>query len=423
MGNYLSGGVASNSAVTNITFAPAPYGAVINNGVFADLGTTISVANFQNGGIFTNGPGSFQLTAVTATMTNGLIVAGGDVSIAANTLEVSNLTLLAGRSLTLQITNFLTDDDVSNGNMWVIGSSNATGFNGKGLILPILPNNTANPASEANNLLGTTISMLSPPPNQTVYSTWAGIDYGPETNGYGANNVAIGQLVLNSTSPNSAFNFQGTATGNAIYVDRLILSNYTSLAFSEGTTVLPNVQINTNLTIYYADALANSDLVGGPLVDVSDLINHFNTNHLVWIPEYMGYFSSTNMTYLNGSVNRLNVGMVNDPFLDSNGSGIPNDESPDPIFVSSQINFQQVRVSNSLEKFTWISVPGATNFVLYATTNWANWNVYTNFVSPESSATWPITNVIYVPVPLNRQSPSCSYRVRIDQDNAILYGD
>lgn len=419
LGNYLSGGLPATSGSTNITSSPAPYGAIINNGLLSDQGSTLWVSNFENGAVITNGSGSFQLTALTATMTNGLLAAGGDVSLTANTLEVSNLMLVAGRSLTLQLTNFVTDDDVSNGNVWVIGSTNATGFNGKGLIMPFLPNSTANIASESNSLLGTTISMLSPPPNQTVYSTWAGHDYGANTAGY-TNNMALGQLILNSTAPNSAFNFTGVTTGNAIYVDRLILSNYTSLAFSPGTTVLPNVQINTNFTIYYADALASSTVNGGALLDVSYLINGFNTNHLVWLPQYMGYFSSTNMSYA-GSVNRLNIGLVNAP-IDSNGSGTPNSESSDPVFVSGQIDFRQVRVSSSIEKLTWISVPGATNFVLYATTNWAAWNVYTNFVSPESSDTWPITNIVYAPIPINRASSNCWFRVRIDQDNSILYG-
>ena len=424
MGGYLVGGVDPIPGTTNITYSPVPYGAIINNGLLSDFGSTMWVDNFENGAVIKNGPGSFQLTAGTATFTNGLLAAGGDVSLSANSLEVSNLMLQAGRSLTLQITNFLTDDDVSNGNVWVVGSTNATGFNGLGLVLPILPNNTANAASESNNLLGTTISMLSPPPNQTVSTTWAGRDYGVSTLGYTTNNVAIGQLILNSLSPVSGFYFtgpSGSATTNAIYVDRLVLSNYMSLAWSEGTTLITNLGINNNFTIYYADAVSSSTVNGGPLEDVSYIINGFNNGHLQWVPQYVGYFSSTNMGY-SGSVNRLNIGLVSDPYLDSNGSGIPNTESSDPVFVGSQIAFKQVRVSNSLEKLTWNSVPGATNYVLYATTNWANWNVYTNFVSPSSSATWPITNIIDVPIPLNRNSSNCWLRVRIDQDNSVLYG-
>jgi hypothetical protein len=416
--SILSGGVNPVPAITNLTAVSVPYGAVINNSYIAGQGMTVLATNFVNGGFISNGVGSFLLTADTATLTNGMIVAGGDISLAGNTLLASNVMLQAGRSLTLQMTNLIWDGGVSNGNVWAVGATNGTG--GPGLNLLLLPNNNA---PQMNSLLGTTISMTAPPPNKQVSSIWAGLDYGENPAGY-TNNVAVGQLVLTSLSPNSGFFFSGppgSTVNNAIYVDRLVLSNYTSLAFSEGTTVLTNVLTATNFTIYYADAVSSSTVNGGALEDVSTIINGFNSGHLQWVPQYVGYFSSTNVPYVNGTINRLNVGLVNDPYLDSNGSGIPNDESSDPVFVSSQIDFQQVLVSNSLERLTWISVPGATNYVQY-TTNWFNWNVYTDFDSPLSSANWPITNMIYAPIPLNRAASNCWFRVRIDQDNSVLYG-
>jgi hypothetical protein len=77
----------------------------------------------------------------------------------ANTLLASNIFLQAGQSLTLNVTNWLTDGGVTNGNIWLVDSTNGVGFNGQGLELPFLP---ANNTPGLNNLLGTTIDLQSP---------------------------------------------------------------------------------------------------------------------------------------------------------------------------------------------------------------------------------------------------------------------
>jgi hypothetical protein len=426
--SVLAGGVDGIPGSTNIISTNTPYGAIINNGYIADQGTTMWVTNFLNSGVISNGPGSFDLTSFTATMTNGSLIAGGDVSLTANTLLVSNLMLQAGRSLTLQVTNFLTDGSVSNGNVWAVGATNGTG--GNGLILPFLPANTANTAPEANNLLGTTISLVTPPPNKEVASTWAGLDYGANTIGYTTNNVAIGQLILNSLSLNSTLYFTGPAsstTSNAIYVDRLVLENYASLAAREGSAGIPTLAFNNNpngggLTIYYADAISTATVTGGPFSDISYLLNGLNGGHLVWVPEYTGYFSGTNVMYPSGSIVRLNTGLAvggGNARLDSNGDGTPNAGDSTPVFVGSQIDFQEVSVGNS-NKLTWHSPPGSTNFVI-CTTNLVSWNVaaaVTNAPTVPPPSGWPITNVVYQPL----ATSNCWYRVKIIQNNSILYG-
>ena len=109
-----------------------------------------------------------------------------------------------------------------------------------GLVLPFLPANTT---PGLNNLLGTTISMQSPPPNKPVTTTWAGLDYGVSTTGYTVNNVAIGQLILDSTGPDSVFYFTGTGSvgvSNAMYIDRLVLVDYASYTNGLGTEAIPD---------------------------------------------------------------------------------------------------------------------------------------------------------------------------------------
>lgn len=413
----LAGGVDAAPPTTNAVAFPIPYGAVINNGFFSSEGTTIWVNNFENGGTFTNGVGSFTLDAQTATLTNGSLFAGGDISITANTLETSNLLLQAGRSLTLQVTNWLTDDGVSNANTWVVGSTNATGFNLMGLGLPFLPANTT---PGLNNLLGTTISMQSPPPNKQVASAWAGLDYGVSTNGYTTNNVAIGQLILDSIGPSSVFYFTGTGSAgvsNAMYVDRLVLEDYASYTNGLGTESIPTLQFNPNLVIYYADAIASGE-------DVSYQLNNSNHGHLRWVPQYVGIFSATNLIYGDGTTHVLNAGLVNSPRLDSTGRGIPNAKNSSPIFVSSELNFQCFATTNSKEEIIWDSIPSATNTVFYATNIMSpNWVVLTNFVSPTNVPPvngWPITNVLVEPLNSGQHG---FYRVRVNPNSASLYGE
>lgn len=407
----LLGGADAVPPVTNTVPLPGPYNAVINNGLFSDEGTAIWTANFENGGTFTNGVGSFILNAQTATLTNGFLYAGGDISITADTLETSNLVLQAGRSLTLQITNWLTDDGVSNANTWVVGSTNATGFNLMGLVLPFLPANTT---PGLNNLLGTTISMQSPPPNKPVTNLWAGVDYGASTTGYTVNNVAIGQLILDAIGPSSLFCFTGTSVSNAMYVDRLVLEDYASYTNGLGTHAIPTLQFN-NLVIYYADAIASGE-------DVSFQLNNSNGGHLRWVPQFMGIFSATNVVYGNGTTNKLNAGLVLSPTLDSNGSGTPNVDKSNPIFVPSELNFQCL-VANSKEKIIWDSIPSATNTVFFATNILSpNWIVVTNFVSPPNVPPvggWPITNVLVEPLNSGQHG---FYRVRVNPNSATLYG-
>jgi hypothetical protein len=305
----------------------------------------------------------------------------------------------------LQITNFITDDDITNGNVFSVGSTNVTGFDGMGLVLPFLPANTT---PGLNNLLGSVITLQSPPPNQLVENEWAGLDYGGSTLGYNTNNMAIGQFVLNSQSANSDFYFSGppdSTNNNAMYVDQLVLEDYASLADKQGNAGIPTLQFNTNanagnLTIYYADAIATETVNGGPFQDVSYILNGLNGGHLVWVPQYKGFFSS--------NTNGLNIGLV---------------QNSQSAVVASRVNFKLAAINAPQKsvRLTWESFPGATNAVYYSTNLLqADWLLLTNFVSPTNLppvGVWPISDVVLEPY--NSSVQKSYYRVIVTPGSSL----
>jgi hypothetical protein len=424
--NFLSGGVNAIPKQTNIVAMTGPYQSFVNSGMISDYGSQIYSGYFANGGLINNNAGFFTLTSGSAVFTNGELFAysplpptfndslSGNVTLTASNLVISNLVLEAGGGLTLQVTNLLTDTGASNGNAWFLGGASSL----LGLDLPVKP--------VTGDLSGTTIEMLTPAPNKTVKNYWSGQDYGVSTIGY-SNNEEIGQLVLDVATPNSAFYFSGppgSRTNNAIYVDRLVLENYASYANGAGTANIPTLMFNTNLVIYYADAVASSAVSGGSLEDVSYLLNGSNTNHLQWVPQYTGFFSTTNIVYPDGTTYAINAGLASSPW-DSTGDGVPNYENPYPVFEPGEVNFtfSLTNVPPPMGVLTWDSIPGATNDVLY-TTNLAsqNWMVVTNFVSPNqilTPSTWPITNVLLEP--LHMTIPHGYYRIRVSPNSADVY--
>ena len=388
--SYLVGGA---DAVTNASSTQVPYHSFINNGLLSDLGSQIWADNFESSGAISNGSsGSFVLQSLTATLTNGFLYAGGDVSITTGSLVTSNLVLEADRSLTLWVTNVLTDTGVTNGNVWNVGAASG----GDGLTLPVLPATAGGGSTDTNSLLGTTITLFAPT-NVNVVSTWAANDFGTAPAGY-TNNVAIGHLILDALGPsvNAQFYFTGPGASNAIYVDRLELRDYaswTNLAGRDSTNNLLTLAINANMVIYYADAIAAG--VG----DVSERINHKNNDQLRWVPSYAGYFSSTNLVFA-GVTNAVNVALATSTTIDSDGDGIANASDPTPFFLQSGQNIQFTNINaNTATIISWNSIPSATNHVVYSP-DLVTWIDATNFVSPSlvpPAGGWPIKYAVEVP--------------------------
>lgn len=390
-----------------------PYGAFVNNSLVSDVGTIIDTTNFVNAGTITNGVGIFTLQAQAALLTNGLTAAGSDMNLAAGTLVVSNETLQAGRMLQLAVTNLLTDEGTTtNGNFWSVGANGISGVDG-GFDLVVKPSQ--------GDLLWTTVTNISPP-GKKINNVWAGLNQGVSNSGY-TNNVAVGHLILNAMTNTSSFYYTGTGTNNAIYVDCLEFDGYATNGVYNSYDFTPWLAINTNLVIYYAQALVNGFSVAEEINDASVFFGK-NNGRLLWVPSYAGHFSSTNMVYPNGTTNTVNMALAQSTDIDSSGSGTANAYSTAPIFTSSQLNFASALTNvPPLEvALTWSSIPSATNYIYY-TTNLVstNWMVLTNFVSPSQvppAGGWPITNIYYDKV----SGPSRYYQINVAPNAADEYG-
>ena len=365
----------------NLGSSTSPYGTIINNGFFSAYGLNISVNDFENGGAFSNGAlGSFILKSRTTTLTNGLLYAGGDVSISTGTMLASNVVLRANRSLTIVATNQLTDTGATNGSSWFVGSaSTGTGFN-----VPLLPNNSTN-----RDLLGTTITAFAPF-SKNVVNTWPGVDYGATVTGY-SNNLALGRLIVDSLgiTNNTFFTFKGATVSNALYVDYLELRDIATNRDGNGN--FGALHISTNIVIYYAQAVMNG-------ASIAEKMNHKNGDRLRWVPAYAGQFSSTNLVF-GGTTNTVNTALAQASDIDSDGDGIPNNVDPVPFFLSSQVSLTvtSTNVPPLSMALTWNTISYATNNVIF-TTNLVTWQTLTQFVSgvPYPSGPAPVT--IYDPV-------------------------
>lgn len=364
----LYGGVNYAAAVTNVSPVQVPYLDFVNSGSISGLGATIWSDDFENYGYFNAGTGSFTVQSLTTAMTNGSVFAAGTFSVAADDLVIGGTSIQSGKSFTLAATNLLTDTGVTNGNVWLLGANYSGYGNWTGLVLPVKPT--------YGDLLGTTITNLAVT-NALMDITWAGEDRGAVNAGF-SNNVAIGQLVFDaqSTAPHTGFYFSGTGVSNAIYVDSLILTDQ-STNIDGGYNV--NVfQFNTNLVIYYAQALLNG-------VSVAEKFDHKNNNHLRWVPTYAGYYSSTNLVYPPGVTNTVNAALAESADIDSDGDGTPNSTDPTPFLVPAQLNFTETitNVPPVSVQLQWQTVANGTNYVYYKTNLLSpGWLLLTNFISP-----------------------------------------
>jgi len=363
------------------------YHNFITTGVISDYGAQIWAENFSASGLFTNIDSSFALQSTNAVLTNLLLTASGDVSIAGGSILASNIVLQAGRSLTLSATNVLTDGiasgstSVTNGNAWTVGANAISGQSV--LSLPVFPTNGC-------SLLGTTITNIAPT-NKNVIVTWAGRDYGVSSAGF-MNNGAIGRLILDAqgTSPQSGvFTFNGAGVSNAIYVDYL---EFDDAATNETSYNFPGLSINTNITVYFAQAMLNGVSVAEKIDNASRYYGA-NNGRLRWVPAYAGHYSSTNIVYPGGTTNTFNAALAQSTDIDSDGDGTVNAYDPTPFFLASDLNFTET-VTNVPPKsilLSWQTIPGATNYVSYKTNLISTgWLPLTNFISPQpdpSSAT------------------------------------
>lgn len=357
----LMDGANAVPASTNTISSPTWYQNFVNYGLISDQGSSIYSDYFFNSGLITNGINSFALQSMDATFSDSSLFAGGDVSLNAETLLIEDSTIQAGRSLSLQATNSLTDGvaggpgKVSNGNVWGVGGASSVGLN-----LPVKP--------AMGDLLGTTITNFAPGIRKVV-NTWAGQDMGASADGF-QNNASIGRLILTSDG-NGKFIFNGASTGNALYVDDLEFAGQATGLDSNGNPLaLTN---SANLVIYYAQALSNG-------VSVAASLNHKNNDHLKWVSSYVGHFSYTNVV-INGNTNYYNAALYSDNTLFQ-------------FSTNFLISAKTVSQPSSGVQLTWSTLPRATNVVQYTTSlQPPAWSTLTNYNTFYYGAGVAVTNI------------------------------
>lgn len=385
--NFTNNGTVSAQNQILLTNTPATrFGGVVNNGFIFDEGTVVYATNFINTGVISNGVGGLAVAAQTCFMTNATVLAGGVVNITSSSLVASNVSLQC-LSLVLYPTNSLTDwftnsPWVTNANFWTVGRTNGTGGSGFSLL-----NNPGN-----GDLLGTTITNICPPANKQVVDSWAGHDFGLINLGF-TNNAAVGHLVLDVRGNTSLITIKGSGTSNAIYVDCLEFKNVLTNGLYNNFDFSQWLSINTNLTIYFSQALINGISVAEK-IDTASVHSGRNGGRLRWIPTFTGDFSSTNFV-VNGVTNSFNAALAESTDIDSNGNGVANafDANPfTPVPLSAaQVKFSLVE-SNLPPKaavLTWNTIPVASNFVYYSSSlTSTNWQLFTSFQSTGISGTY-----------------------------------
>jgi hypothetical protein len=307
--------------------SPPAYAAFVNHGGVIDLGSSIFAKYFEDGGLLEATFGSVNLSSgVVGFLTNGTVLATlGGISLACDSLLISNSLFQADGSITLSNSNILEDGipniatlpltnqltaTVSNGNVW-----NCSG----GLVLRAKP--------VVGDLLGTTITCTAGT-NRSVPISWAAEDRGVGSYSGANNNVgfyndaAVGHLILDGLSASSKFAFSGPGVANAIYIDELEFRDATTNTDHIGD--YPGVQIASNMKVYYAQAIANG-------ISIAEKLNGHNNGRFIWVSNYnYGYFSSTTIPYPDGSTIRVNTALVQSPDIDSDGDNVANlfDTSP-----------------------------------------------------------------------------------------------
>lgn len=352
-----------------------PWQSIVNGGsiVSADGGTAFWANLFENFGIVEAGFGPITVQSSTALATNGFMAAlDGDMSITSGNLTINSTLLEAAGFLNLAATNLLTDltppgnAGSTSGNFW----SSGDGFS-------LL---TA-PASATNGLLGTSVTSACRT-NAQCENFWAGIPVtlpAPGALPTMANNVPIGQLMLDGGNNNSVFHFQGYLAGqpdpvnpHAMYVDQIVLLDGAT-NFAGGKFTAFNV--DPNMTIYFLKASSGA----------TDISAQLNTNvvagggHLTWLSNYVGHFSVTHVTYADGETFAVNSAYVQN-------YGLPPEP---PVVLTPQtilLNIGATNVASTpMASISWYSPAFSTNTLYYRTLTNPNWLVRTNFIQGATS--------------------------------------
>ena len=345
-----------------------PYESFVSHGYILSQGNATWAKYYEAGGTNDSGVGPLSVQSDFAIITNGaFLTPEADITLTSGSLLISNQFLQAGRGISLTVTNYLDDgslsnsvDVITNKNTWTVGT---------GISLMRMPT--------AASLFGTTVTNTALP-NTLVVNYWSGQDRGCWPSGF-TNNAALGRLILDGQDDGSLFTFLRTGPTNALYVDLLEFKNAATNVASGNlpdTLDFVGVNLDTNFTIYYAQAIVNGQSIAEKL-NGSCGVADTNGGRFRWVSNFnTGFWSSTNVVYSDGTTNRLNAALVASCTIDSNGNGIPNcvDTNPIPVLSPSGIALT-VTVTHSpapAALLSWTPIPFTSNY-LYAVTSPSPW--------------------------------------------------
>lgn len=395
---------------------PAPLDSFANHGALGAAALFVRATNAEISSgtvvpsVINAGEGVISVVADTIVVSNATLVAGSDLELHANTLQVAQSELNAGRVVTnfvgtnlilrpirgtivLDATNSFGDFEGVSTNLW-----QATG----GIKVPTEP-------FELGDLMGTHVYLsggtfwISP-------VVWAGQDRGPTVDGF-ANNLALSKLTLDGAAGN-LFHFSAAGISNAIYVDYLeLLNDATNFNFALG--------VDSNFTIYFADSNISAEK-----------LDETTQGRVRWVSDFTGPNSSTNITYPNGVTYTFNAALVRSRDLDSDGDGIVNALDCTPVAVTGFDSTQPcagfaplaksvaysadaIALSIALEKeagqvrLEWDAAAGSANTVEFTDSLAGGaWQTLTNFINGPVNARVTVKDAAGAPLRV--------YRVRVD---------
>ena len=183
-------------------------------------------------------------------------------------------------------------------------------------------------------------------------------------------------MIFDAAGSNTKTNyyFNGVSVSNAMYIDCIVLADSATNTDNNGN--YSAFGFNTNLVVYYAQALENN-------VSIAEKMNTKNGNHFRWVPSYAGFFSGTNIVGPPGATNLENAALAVSSTYDSDGDGVVNSADSVPFFVSQMINFTIGTTSTppKVVQLTWQTPPLATNYVYYTTNLLQPWQPFNAFGS------------------------------------------
>jgi hypothetical protein len=388
-GNLVIGGqclhIATNGTVVlssdntdfNVTDAPN-LKCLINDGLFSvplliNLGTdrALGYTNIANSGVMTSGSilvrsdvftnagaisaysGNLSIASASNYLNGGSLQAANNIILAGSHLSLTGATLFAGQQISLQFTNFLGDNGVTN-NISVNTGIRLLNRPNKGDLM-------------ASRIISTVTDF------QTQTHIWGAENRGAIASGY-ANNTAVQHLTLNG-GVNSLFRFQGVGTNDALYVNYLEFLGGTTN--TNGLHISSTLFINTNLTIYFADSNVPED----------KLTNAFG-GRLIWVDPSITVGPMVAVPLVSGQYVQLNTRQFQTmlaPGADFDGDGIENERDGSPMsgFTVSDVTLVNLPPLTSFVR--WQATAGVTYTIEYSDSlGVGNWSVLYSITASES---------------------------------------